>query len=149
MKQYERSARITLYAGRAVMLVGLVLILTFPMVIEWYHEVFRQLHIAERAAIIAGFYACSVPTMLAFWKMDRLLRNILNKLLFTVENVNIIRTIRWCCLAVSVFCLAASFGFPSLLFLSAIMGFMCLVINVVGQVMKAAVELREENDLTV
>jgi hypothetical protein len=29
------------------------------------------------------------------------------------------------------------------------MAFLCLVINVVGQVMKAAVAIQEENDLTV
>ena len=149
MKSYERSARVTLYAGRAVMVLVGALLFTFPLVIDWYHRLFRPLSDAEHIAIIAGFYACSVPVLLALWNMDRLLRNILRKLLFTCENVNHIRAIRWCSLVVSLFCLGAAFGFPSLLFLSLIMGFICLVITVVGQVMKAAVELREENDLTV
>jgi hypothetical protein len=33
--------------------------------------------------------------------------------------------------------------------MSVIMGFLCPVVNVVRQVMQAAVEIREENDLTV
>jgi hypothetical protein len=81
--------------------------------------------------------------------MEFLLRNILKAELFIEDNVNHIRSIRWCCLAVSIICLAASFGFPSLVFLGVIMAFLCLVINVVGQVMKAAVAIQEENDLTV
>ena len=36
-----------------------------------------------------------------------------------------------------------------MIFISTIMAFLALVVTVVGQVMKAAVELREENDLTV
>ena len=36
-----------------------------------------------------------------------------------------------------------------LIFLSLIMGFLSMVVNVVSQVMKAAVAIREENDLTI
>ena len=86
---------------------------------------------------------------LAMFHMDRLLRNILRADLFSWENVSHIRMVRWCCFGVSLVCLGAAFGFPSMFFLSLIMAFLALVITVVGQVMKAAVELREENDLTV
>ena len=149
MKHYETSARITLWAGRGVSVLVILLLPLFPMLINIYHLQFRPLSSAERIAIIAGFYACAPAVLWALRSMEFLLRNILKAELFIEDNVNHIRSIRWCCLAVSIICLAASFGFPSLVFLSVIMAFLCLVINVVGQVMKAAVTIQEENDLTV
>lgn len=149
MKHYEKSARVTLYATRFVLAVVAVLLLCFPILVERYHRHFRALTGAERTAIIAGFYCCSGWIMMALLKMDTLLRNILAKKLFVEENVKCIRGMCGCCVAVSVICLGASFGFPSLLFLSVIMAFLSMVVSVVCQVMRAAVELREETDLTI
>ena len=149
MKHYETSARITLWAGRAISALVLLLLPFFPTMVQLYHKLFRNLSSAERIAILAGFYACAPAVLWALRSMEFLLRNILKAELFIEDNVNHIRSIRWCCLAVSLICLAASFGFPSLLFLGVIMGFLCIVVNVVGQMMKAAVAIQEENDLTV
>ena len=149
MKPYAFSARVTLYACRVVAVVMVVLLFSFPMLVERYHQHFRPLLESERTAIIAGFYACSAPVLLALWNMERLLCNILKAQLFITKNVSHIRCVRWCCISVSLICLCAAFGFPSLIFLSIIMAFLSLVVTVVGQVMKAGVELREENDLTV
>lgn len=146
---YEVSTRVTLWANRAVIALVLALLPSFPWLTEQYHLYFRALAISERTAILAAFYTCSVAVILALWHMDRLLRNILKAVLFTLENVGHIRTVRWCCFAVSLICLGAAFGFPSLLFFATVMGFLSLVVTVVGQVMKAAVEIREENDLTI
>ena len=149
MKHYETSAKVTLYASRAVAILIAALLTCFPILVEGYHRDFRPLADSERIAIIAAFYVASVAVLLAMWHMDKLLRNILRAELFTTENVSHIRYVRWCCLAVSLICLGAAFGFPSMIFLSVIMAFLGLVVTVVGQVMKAAVEIREENDLTV
>lgn len=149
MNHYKFSSRITLYASRFVMLVMVLLLLTFPFLVERYHQHFRLLLASERTAIIAAFYVCALPVLLALWNMDQLLRNILREQLFILENVQHIRIVRWCCVAVSFVCLCAAFGFPSLIFLAIIMAFLSLAITVVGQVMKAAVVIREENDLTI
>ena len=149
LRSYELSARVTLYANRAVAALMLVLLVCFPILTEMYHREYRPLSSAERTAILSAFYVSSVAVMLALWHMDRLLRNILKAILFTLENVRHIRIVRWCCLAVALISLCAAFGFPSLLFLATIMGFLSLVVTVVGQVMKAAVEIREENELTI
>ena len=60
-----------------------------------------------------------------------------------------IRRIRWCCAWVGLVCLAAGILYPPLLFLAVIMAFLALVVSVVKNVMAAAVELREEHDLTI
>ena len=149
MKHYVFSAKVTLLASRAVAALIAALLIFFPGMVESYHVNFRPLAEAERSSLLGAFYASAVAVELSMFHMDRLLRNILRGSLFTAENVSHIRYVRWCCFAVSVICLFAFFGFPSMIFISTIMAFLALVVTVVGQVMKAAVELREENELTI
>lgn len=149
MKPYETSTRMTLYACRAVAVLALVMIPSFPVLLSLYAEYLRPLGTVEKIAFLAAFYASVPAVLLALYEMDRLLKNILNSQLFVMENVRYIRVVRWCCLEVSLACLGGTFGFPALILLAGIMAFLCLVVTVVGQVMKAGVEIREENDLTV
>ena len=149
MKFCRSSVYISMTATCAVAVLMLLLLFLFPAIIERYHVQFRPLEAAERTAILLAFYCCALPVLLALGSMYRLLRNILKHLIFHRNNLLCIRIIQWCCLAVSLICLIAAFGFPSMVFLSVIMAFLCLTINVVGQVMAAAIRIREENDLTV
>ena len=149
MKHYHFSATVTRWASRAVAVLIAVFLVFFPRMVESYHVHFRPLYDSERYALLGAFYVSAVAVEIAMYHMDRLLGNILRAELFTAENVSHIRHMRWCCFAVSLICLFAFFGFPSMIFISTIMAFLALVVTVVGQVMKAAVELREENDLTI
>ncbi len=149
MKHYVFSAKVTLWASRFVAALIAFFLIFFPGMVESYHQNFRPLSDSERYALLGAFYLSAVAVELAMYHMDRLLRNILREELFTRENVHHIRMVRWCCFWVSIVCLFAFFGFPSMIFISTIMAFLALVVTVVGQVMKAAVELREESDLTI
>lgn len=149
MKHYTFSAKVTLWASRFVAALIAFFLIFFPGMVESYHQNFRPLSDSERYALLGAFYLSAVAVELAMYHMVKLLGNILRAELFTARNVQHIRMIRWCCFAVSVICLFAFFGFPSMIFISTIMAFLALVVTVVGQVMKAAVEIREENDLTV
>ena len=149
MKHYQYSATVTLWASRVVAVLIAVFLIFFPRMVESYHQNFRPLSNSERYALLGAFYLSAVAVEIAMFHMVRLLRNILRAELFTRENVSHIRCVRWCCFWVSLVCLFAFFGFPSMIFISTIMAFLALVVTVVGQVMKAAVELREENDLTI
>ena len=149
MKSYQISVKLTRFATWCIALLMLALLFFFPALVEFYHLKFRPLDEPTRASVLRAFYCCAAAVLYALWHMDRLLRNISQAQLFTRKNVRHIRIIRWSCLAVSLLCLTAAAAFPSLLFASAVMVFLCLVVTVVGQVMASAVELREENDLTV
>ncbi len=149
MCSYKLSGRVTLYFTRVVAVVAILVAFCLPTLVEYYHTCFRPLAEPIRRAVIFGFYPCLVAALIALWHMDRLLCNILKEQLFVTENVSHIRMVRWCCLAVSLICLVAAYGFPALLLLSLIMAFLFLVVTVVGQILKAAVAIREENDLTI
>lgn len=142
------SAKITLWCGRTLSAIMALLCVGMYWLVRWYQD-FRHLPWQVSAAILGGFYACVPAVLYALRCIDRLLCNILNDKVFVMDNVRFLRRIRWCCALVSLVCLAAGFLYQPLLFLAVIMAFLALMVSVGKNVIAAAVELREENDLTI
>ncbi len=140
--------RVTLWVTRLIGGILLVLLPVFPFILNWYAEL-RFLAPSGKTALIAAFYCCAVIALAALWFMDCLLRAIFAEQVFTRKNVSYIRWIRWCCALISLICLPAAFFYPPLIFVVAIMAFLALTVTVLVRVMNAAVEIREENDLTI
>jgi len=142
------SARVTLWANRFIGIIMLVLIATMPFILRWYADL-RPLGQIPHLAIIIAFYCCVPAVMAALWDVDRIMKRILAGQVFVMSNVQSIRHIRWYCVAVFLICFPAAFFYPPLIFLAVIMAFLSLIVSVVGGVLKAAVAIREENDLTI
>lgn len=148
MNQPFRSVRFTIFLNRAMMALIVLLIFTFPTLLRWYNTV-RILIEGENIALIAAFYACVPVVLYALWNLDRLLGSISRGQVFVWDNVYLIRRVCVSCAVVGLICLPAAFAYAPLIFVTVIMGFLCPVVNVVCQVIRAAIELREENDLTI
>ena len=148
MNTQLRSAKVSLWVNRFVALILGVLLFALPKLLDWYSRV-RSLDARSLNAIMAAFYCCAVVAAIALWNMDRLMRNILAGQVFTMRNVRLIRGIQWCCGGVSLICLPAFIFYQPLIFMVVIMAFLFITINVLTEVMKRAVDIREENDLTV
>ncbi|MBQ9148586.1 MAG: DUF2975 domain-containing protein [Oscillospiraceae bacterium] len=142
------TTKITLWVNRVIAVVLCGLLFAMPALITWFSAI-RPLAHSASVALIVAFYCCAVFVFWALWELDGLLRAILRREIFIRANVRRIRIIRWCCFAVALICWPAAFFYPPLVFMVVIMGFLSLVITVLGKVMDAAVEIREENDLTV
>ncbi len=149
MDTKTNPAAVTTWRINRFMLVLVAGLLFFePVLLRWYCQS-RYLSIEEQYSITGAFYASAVAALYALWNLDRLLKNILNGDVFIRENVQMIRRVCWCCALVALFCAPAALFYPPMIFLTIIMGFLCLVVNVVREVMHAAVTIREENDLTI
>ena len=148
MKNITLTSKITLWVNRLIALIVAGLIPGLPFLLRWYYN-FRHLTKWEHWAILIAFYCCTVLVAIALYNMDHLLRNIIENIVFTFENVRHISRVRWCCGGVSLICLPAALIYYPLCFMVIIMAFLCLVVSVVVQVMAAAVFIREENDLTI
>lgn len=148
MKRSFNTVTVTLWAGRLAALAVTVLLFTLPMLLDWYCQ-YRVLRDVERTALTVAFYCCAAVIFAALWNMDALLRSIRTGQVFVAENVRRIRRIQWCCGGIALICVPASLCYYPLVFLVAVMGFLCLAVSVVSSVMDAAVAIREENDLTV
>ena len=143
------SVKSTLFVNRFLFFIMAGLLLFLPSLLDWYMTLRPGMGAVPRLALMLGFY-CSAPAVFfALWELDRLLRSILRRQVFTRPTVRSISRVRWCCLAVTLVCLPAAFFYPPIIFMGLVMFFLCLILSVLCSVMAAAVELREENDLTV
>ena len=143
----QLSAKITLWVNRTIALGVCALCFCMYDLLTWYRGV-RVLPWQICAVILAAFYLCVPPVLYALWCIEKLLGNILKENVFIIDNVRYIRRIR-CCAGVSLICAPAAWLYQPLIFMVVIMAFLALMVSVVKNVMAAAVEIREENDLTV
>ena len=143
------AAKATLFFNRFLAATMVALLFVLPDFLDWYVTLRPDMRETARQALIWGFYCCAPAVFFALWELDRLLRAILGRQVFIWPNVRSISRVRWCCLAVSLICLPAACFYPPIMFMSIIMFFLTLILSVLSNVMAAAVEIREENDLTV
>ena len=143
------AAKATLFFNRFLAAIMVGLIFGMPALLEWYVTLRPAMNDSARQALTWGFYGCAPAVFFALWELDRMLRAILNRQVFIWRNVRSISRVRWCCLAVSLICLPAACYYTPIIFMSIIMFFLTLILSVLANVMAAAVEIREENDLTV
>ena len=143
------TTKATLWVNRFLAVVMVALLFTLPAILDWYVSTRPNMRDSARLAVFIGFYVSAAMVFPALWDLDVLLRNILKREIFIPRNVTSIRRVRWYCLGVAAVCLPAALFYPPLIFMSIIMFFLTLILSVLGEVMAAAVEIREENDLTV
>lgn len=144
----NRSANLTLWANRLLMVTVIALAFAMPAILRWYNRI-RILKDDQNLALLIAFYLCVPIALFALYNLEKLLRNITAGDVFIRLNVRLIRRVCICCLLVSGICLPASCYYAPLIFFSLVMAFLCPVVNVVRYVFDAAVTIREENDLTI
>ena len=142
------SAKLTLWTSRCITVILIALIFLLPGILR-LNESRWSLGLLGQRAIVISYYLCLILILPAMWNIDRLLCNIRQRKVFIWENVRRIQQIRWCCTGVGLLCIPAGTFFSALYFLAVIMLFLAFMISVVKDVLSAAVELREENDLTI
>jgi len=99
--------------------------------------------------LIVTVYLCSIPAWVILWSLQRLLRRIRNGDVFCEENVRDMRRTSWCCMLVSVICLAAALFHPLLLLIAAAAAFIGLIVRIVRDSFRQAVAMKDELDFTV
>ena len=147
----QKLANITLWVNRLVAAVVAALIFALPALLRWYGSLLNNYTMPQRDLIglWISYIICAFIMFVALWNMEKLMQNILIHRVFVRENVQRVRRVQWCCGIIAAICVIDMvFVLPMLLF-GAIMGFLCLTISVVANVLDGAVELREENDLTI
>lgn len=98
---------------------------------------------------VAAFYICCPAAWIALYKIHRLLKNVLKDTIFTNETATLLRHLSWCCAFVAAVSLVTTY-FCHIFFTFTIgAAFMTLILRVLKNVMAKAVQLKEENELTI
>ncbi|MBQ6541985.1 MAG: DUF2975 domain-containing protein [Lachnospiraceae bacterium] len=115
----------------------------------WYMKIRNMTGEGIRITLVVILYACSVLGWFILWKMLRLIRNIRKGIVFTEQNVSLLRAVSLLCLGVGILTFAGGFFYQPLFFVTLAALFLTLVVRVVKNVMHKAVEMKDELDLTV
>lgn len=154
---WNRKQSVTLSLGVCYLVVAVLTAGLFvgPWAVEMWFRIYRGW--AENTEAMARmltlfkicFYPCAGLGFVTLYSLIRLLLNIKKDSIFVVPNVKYLRRISWCCIIVSLITLAAGVFYIPYVFVSIAAGFMGLMLRVVKNVMENAVQLKEENELTI
>lgn len=124
-----------------------------PWVVEQYFGSYRGWNTASvgymQSLFAVTFYPCAVFAYAALYNLVRLLYNIRRDDTFIHRNVVYLRRISWCCFIVAGITAVGCVFYLPYAMVAVAAGFAGLMLRVVKNVMQSAVEIREENELTI
>lgn len=155
----EKSVLLTGVIVRLCYVILTAAVIALPFIFK-HAESFEKIRLLSQWGkyVMGPFYAIAPAGYAALICIDKLLCNIKKDAVFDAKNVRLLRTISWSCFFAAAEC-AAAFVLISLTYthtaglalvlLAAGAGFMGLVVRVIKNVFEAAIEIKDENDLTI
>lgn len=151
----KKSVKLSMVICYALAVVLAALVFLGPWVFEMYMTAYRGF-LAEGEALkmlktVFGwcFYPSAVFAAVIIYSLIRLLHNISADKIFIKQNANYLRTVSWCCFAIGAITFVGGFFYMPFMFVALAGGFVGMLLRVLKNVMRSAVEIREENDLTI
>ena len=143
------SAIITIGLCGLVIAALTTMIFIMPSLTDWYYSGIRKGAAGDGKPLLYAFYCCVPAAFLAIYHLMRLLINVHNGNVFVVRNVTYLRYLAWCCAWVSAATFVAGCFYMPLLIVSFAAVFVCLLIRVIRHILAAAVDIKNENELTI
>lgn len=138
-----KSAKVTLA------ITYLFCILLFAMMI-FAPPVVRYFFIKRNENIVlTSFYICTPAAWAALICIIRLMKKIIAGEIFIPQNVFAMRLLSWCCAFVALVCLIAGVFYAPLWAFCLGAAFMTLILRVLKNVLSLAMEMKNENELTI
>lgn len=99
--------------------------------------------------MMVTIYVCSVFGWLVLARLWQLLHNIRAARVFELQNVRILRTVSWCCVAVGCVCILSALYYLPFALVGAAALFMALIVRIVKNVFQQAIDMKDDLDLTI
>lgn len=154
MKRRHLSAVLSLVICAASSLLLLAWVFTFPRFFSWFYLTYHGIAenpytLAVQRRVIGAFYGCAPFAAASLYCLIRLLLNILKDRVFIAANVTYVRLVSLFCYAVAAITLVTGVGYFPLLIICFATGTVGTLLLVMKNLLRGAVELREENELTI
>ena len=152
MKKTKLSAYVSLAICIASSVVFIVLLFLFPTAFEWLLigkgvKTDAITHTVKNVSI--AYYLAAPFSAAALYMLIRLILNVLGGRIFVKINVTYLSLISYCCFAVFVISASFTYFYTSMLIAAFVMFVVGVLLRVVKNVMQSAVDLKNENDLTI
>ena len=139
-----------------VLLLGAVIAFPFLMRVEEGNPLFFVMIATHGKYLIYPFYAVVPAGYIALICLDKIMGNLKKDIVFDTKNIKLMNTITLCCIyaalvgLVSYIIIALMYkSIETVILLAMGEAFMALVIRVIANVIKKAIEIKEDNDLVV
>ena len=154
---WNRKRSVTLSIVVCFIFAGILTAALFvgPWFVKFWFSVYRGWNANGEAMqnmstlFAACFYPCAFFAYTTLYSLLKLLFNIKKQDIFIDKNVKYLRRISWCCFAVSFITLIGGVFYVPFLLVAVAAAFVGLMLRVVKNVMQNAVEINEENELTI
>lgn len=155
MVNHKKSVNISIVV--CIMLVALLTALVFlgPMLFELYLTAYRGLTptgdpLANiKTTFVCCFYPSAVFAGIILYALLKLLFNIKKGDVFIKTNVMYLRIVSWCCFIIGIITFVGCFFYMPFMFVAAAGGLLGILLRVLKNVMQSAVEIADENELTI
>ena len=145
---HNKAVKLSIAATILCIILVIALSVAAPWVIGWYARI-RQVRESGRIALLIAFYGCVPPALAALCVLLKLLSSVRDEKVFSQKNSRLMAVLSWCCVAVALITGAGARWYPPLLFVTASMAFLFLIVRVVRNCLIAATAIKEENSLTI
>lgn len=154
---WNRKRSVTLSIVVCFIFVGILTAALFlgPWFVKTWFTVYRRW--AENGEALQNmstlfawcFYPCALFAYITLYSLIKLLFNIKKDKIFINQNVKYLRCISWCCFAVAFITLIGGVFYVPFLFVATAAAFVGLMLRIIKNVMQNAVEINQENELTI
>lgn len=143
MRDYKKSVKLTLVVINISIIILFALAVTLPWIITWYTEV-RHKDAGLPAVVMLTCYPCLPFAAVALFSIRRLLKNILNGLVFGDRNLTVLRTVSVCCAGGAAITFVAGFYYMPFFVVSIAAGGCAIIVKVIKDVFAAELQSRRE-----
>ncbi len=151
----KKSVNFSIFVCLFLLLLLIVLILFAPQIFELYLTAYRGFNAGGEAlksikqTFLYCFYPSSVFGGIILISLLKLMFNIKDEKIFIRENVKLLKAVSWSCFAIAIITFIGAFFYMPFIYVSAAGGFTGMLLRVLKNVMFAAVEISDENELTI
>lgn len=149
MYNKDKSCIVSIVAVFVFAAAVLAVCVALPFLVKFYMGDNYATETGVRTALFICLYGTAVPSFLISYLLLRVLLNIRKNVVFDRVNVKYIRYISWCCFAVCALFFALGFFITFSFVMAFAAGFIGLIVRVTKNLLNEAVDIKEENDLTV
>jgi len=151
----KKSVNFSLVVVVLVSCILLALIFLGPQLFNLYMVAYRgfspsgeALKMLEKVFGIC-FYSSAPFAAVILYCLIKLLLNIKRNSIFILENAKYLKAVSWCCFLIAIITLIGGIFYMPLLAIAAAGCFTGVLLRVLKNVMERAIELKEENELTI
>ena len=116
---------------------------------RWFFVELRGMPWQYALLLMVTVYLCSILAWVLLWKLWGLLAAIRAGEVFSEANVSRLRAVSWCCFGAALITLLSCLYYLPFLFAAVAAAFVGLIVRIVKNVFRQALDMKSELDLTI